>query len=1197
MNCPKCRHPSPADFAYCPRCGTALEYACPHCGNLTPADTAFCPRCGTALENGSPRPEKNLAPDSLAAGRILQPGQSSHSHANSEAGRPALERLVPREYVDQLLAARDALAQPQRRMITILFCDVVDSVAMAEHLDPEEVLEVMNGAFEALIPPVFHHGGTLARLMGDAILAFFGAPVAHEDDPERAVRASLEMVDNARLYCARLAQERGIAGFAVRAGINTGLVVVGEVGTDLRVEYTAMGDAVNLAARMEAAAPPGGILITQDTYRQVRGRFDVVPQAPLTVKGHSSPVQSYLVERAKPHAFPIANRGVEGVATRMVGRDAELAALQYAYLDAIEGRQTGVVTVFGEAGIGKSRLLDEFVSWVELRPEHVHYWKAQPARAAQTMPYGLLRDLFARRFGILDSDSVAVALSRFRQGMAGILEVDKIDLAGHLAGFDFSSSPAVGALLGSPSFGPIAAASLRQALRTLWQPDLHTPTPSPSGDEAARATARNPGADGPAESVLLLLEDLHWGDDASLDLIASLLAEIPRARLLVLAATRPEFLERRPNWGEGLDAYVRLELRPLSRRGSRALVGEILQRVTEVPEELHEMLVEGADGNPFFLEELVKMLIEDGAIEPGVDRWRVDSQRLRQVRLPPTLTAVLQARLDALPADERLLLQRASVIGRQFWDSLLAELAPEVADVAPLLAALRTRELVFQRERSAFIGVQEYTFKHAILREVTYETVLLHMRRSCHTQVARWLEAHAGERLGEYLALIALHYRLAGEGAAAAGWYIRAGERAAALGATGEARGFFETALELLPPSDLEQRWHALAAHDEALGILGESNARRVDDDALLELAQQMGDDNRVAEAHYRRGHYLGVLSRYSEAIEALDAALAVATRAGNAEIQAKTLPVKVFNLTRMGRMADAGAIAAEALDCAETLGEPEILARALTNVSGYFAAAGDLARAAQLIARQPEIMQRAGNLMGQSISLGNLGYYYLLLGLYPMARTALEQALALSQAIGAQQHRMYGQLNLGLACWRIGDSETARRLLAEVIPELEALGDTFAAASGRSYLGLVLEQCGDVVAATAAFQQAHKAMAAIGVRGCAADALAGLIRCEMMQGDLPAISAGVEALWTCLAEGMEGMEFPLLAYETCVKGLEMTGKPEQAAAAARAGYAVLMDRANKISDPEWRQTFLEDIAEHRALGERQTAVLTITTP
>ena len=607
---------------------------------------------------------------------------------------------MPQEYVDRLLAAGGQMAG-ERRLVTILFSDVKGSTAMAEQLDPEEVMEIMNGAFEFLIEPIMRYEGTLARLMGDAILAFFGAPIAHEDDPERACRAALEIVEGAQEYAARLEQERGIASFAVRVGINTGLVVVGEVGSDLRVEYTAMGDAINLAARMEQAAPPGGILITHDTYRHVRGVFDVLPQEPLTVKGKSEPVQTYLVQRAKPRAFRKEIRGVEGIETHMVGRDAELLILQNNYLDALDEVETHVVTVIGEAGVGKTRLLDEFNDWIELLPERMWYFKGRAASTTQTVAYSLWRDMFAYRFEILDSDPAATALHKFREGMAAVLEPDRADLVGQLVGFDLATagSEAVQALLGSPNFGQLARAYLGQYCRALL--------------------AQNP--------MVVLLEDLQWADDSSLDLVAHLVAEIPEAPLLIVAAARPALFERRPNWGEGQQAYRRLELEPLSRRASRALVEEILQKAAELPEVLRELIVEAAEGNPYYVEELIKMLIEDGVIVRGEPHWQVQAQRLAQVRVPPTLTAVLQARLDALPQVEKAVLQRASVVGRLFWDRLVGEMAAdsaEAGDTEPLLGSLREREMVFQREQSAFAEAREYTFKHTILRDVTYGTCL-----------------------------------------------------------------------------------------------------------------------------------------------------------------------------------------------------------------------------------------------------------------------------------------------------------------------------------------------------------------------------------------------------------------------------------------------------------------------------------------
>ncbi|MCP4594161.1 MAG: hypothetical protein GY842_25815, partial [bacterium] len=262
------------------------------------------------------------------------------------------------------------------------------------------------------------------------------------------------------------------------------------------------------------------------------------------------------------------------------------------------------------------------------------------------------------------------------------------------------------------------------------------------------------------QPTVIFLEDVHWADDRSLDPIDHLVTAISGVRLLVVCLTRPQFFERHPNWGEGWDVHTRLDLKPLSRRASQALVAEILQRIKDIPDDLRDLIVDGAEGNPFYVEELIKMLLDDRVIVRGQQRWRVELDRLAEVRVPPTLTGVLQARLDSLPREEKTLLQRASVVGRLFWDATVAELAVDETDrvdrdeVIPLLDTVRDRELVFRRERSTFEGADEYIFKHALLRDVTYETVLLKLRRVYHVQVARWLEANAGERLGEYLSLI-----------------------------------------------------------------------------------------------------------------------------------------------------------------------------------------------------------------------------------------------------------------------------------------------------------------------------------------------------------------------------------------------------------------------------------------------------------
>lgn len=1150
MNCPQCGLECRPEFAFCPRCGEALRRTCATCGSVASIDFVFCPTCGARQ---SPAPPAASVP------------------APSIALDERIRRLIPPGYTERLAAAQGQ-AIHERRMVTMLFCDVTGSTALAEHLDPEEVLDIMNGAFEAIIPPVYHQEGTLARLMGDAILAFFGAPVAHEDDPVRAVRAGLEIIAAARAYADRLSAERGLSGFAVRVGIHTGLVVVGEVGSDLRVEYTAMGDAVNLAARMEQAAPRWGILITHDTYQHVRGRFAVALQPPLAVKGRQAPVEAYVVERALREVFKTPGRGIEGTEASMVGREAELAVLEETCRTAVTGAGCRMLMIIGEPGVGKSRLVEEFVTrLLERARDHQQNislgdledlpaplcMRGRAAAIAQGIPFGLLRDLFARHFDIRDGDSVAEAMAKFRAGVAPALDSDEADIVGQLVGFDFSASGAVHSLWGSSSFGQLAVAYLIRYFRHLAQAPL-----------------------------IMILDDLHWADDSSLDFVDRVIAELPGARLLIVATARPDFDQRRPSWRDASGRCERLELHALTDEAGRNLAAQLLRLMTEGSQVLCDLLVERADGNPFYMEELIRMLLEDGTIEVTAGRWHLNHSRLQQIRVPPTLTGVLQARMDALSPEERLLVQRASICGQQFWNSLVAELMPEAGPVTPLLAALEGRGLVFSLADSTFDDTVQYAFRHHLVRDAAYESVLLKVRRTSHAQVARWLERHAGERLGECLVLAADHYRLAGEAALAADRYLRAGERAVAQGAHAEGRSLLTLALELLPDGAPLQRWRALSARNEALGVLSDLPARRDDDAALLALAHMAGDSLWLAEALFRKARSCELAGQFQQAVDATDAALAAAAQDGALTIEAKALAYKVFLLTRLGQIEAAGAIAPRALAAADASGDPEILTRGLVNVAVYYTASGDLARSAVLLMRQVEINRRRGNRFGEVLGMVNLGYNYLRLGLFPEARKTLEQALILSTALGARQQRLYAMINLGLASWRVGEKATARRLLEEAISALETLGDSFGCAAAETYLGMTLEDTGDAARAHTLLTEAADKMEQIGARGYAMDARAALARCALRQGDHTAARQQALAVFEYLSgsTGSQAMEFPLLAHHTCAVVFRELGEREKTEAAVAAGFAALKEQASRISDPGWQRLYLENVPEHRDL-------------
>lgn len=884
-----------------------------------------------------------------------------------------------------VLKAQAVPGEQQRKQVTVLFADVSSFTAMSETLDAEEVTEIMNALWVRLDAAITAQGGQIDKHIGDAVMALWGVDAAREDDPERAIRAALAMQSALEQFRA----ERGVP-LAMRIGLNTGAVLLGTVGTTH--EFTAMGDAVNLASRLEHAAPVGGVLISHATYRHVRGVFDVQVQAPLSVKGKAAPVQTYVVLQAKPRAFRMGTRGVEGIETHMVGREAELLALQSAYTDALSG-ETSLVLIVGEAGVGKSRLLFEFEHWIDLHPETVYFFKGRSAPVLQNMPYGLWRDLFAYRFDIQETDSAAAALTKFRAGMAGTLPPERADLVGQLVGFDFSLSSAVKNLLGSSDFGQLARAYLTQYFRSI--------------------TTNQP--------AVIFLEDLHWADDSSLDLVERLLDALPGARLLLVGLTRPNLFERRSHWMEGLPTLDRLDLKPLSKRASRELVDEILQKMDVVPEALRELVVEGAEGNPFYLEELVKMLLDEGVIERRGEVWTVDLERLKHTRVPPTLTGILQARLDGLPREEREVLQRAAVVGRMFWDAAVADLSGVERDaVGAMLSALRGRELVYWRERSAFAGTEEFLFKHALLRDAAYETVLLRLRKEYHARVAHWLEAASGARRSEYLPQIAEHYEKAGNAGQAALCYEQAGDQALRVSAFADAVRFYTRIPS--PGCGLFLKIAEVHFH------LGDYPAARL----ALEQAQATAqDDAERASALALLGEIASGTGDYGQARQALAAAIPLARASGNQMTLCRALYALGDVNWRVGKLDEARAVLEESLALAQALGDVTRELFALNRL-GTVARPSDLAEAERLNTRVHQQALAVGNRERTMTALANLGAVAHERKDYALAREYTLQALALAREISVQSAIALHLRNLASVNLELGDLPAAREGLRE---------------------------------------------------------------------------------------------------------------------------------------------------------------------
>ena len=761
---------------------------------------------------------------------MTEPDAPHQALANAIATLEAQRALLGDAVVDAALAplrhqlAAHQVAAPQRRLVTILFLDVVGSTALSSTLDPEDIHDIMDSALQRFSALVVQRGGKVLQYAGDSLLAAFGTEAAREDDAERAVLAGLDLLAEARRQAERVQRLHGQADFGVRVGAHTGQVLLGG-GVD--EEGTIRGFTVNIAARLEQAARPGSLRISQDTWRHVRGVFEVEEQPPLTVKGQDEPLRSYLVLQARPRAFRVATRGIEGAETPLVGRDAELAQLVAAFEGTARTRGLHAMTLLAQAGLGKSRLMQELQHRLDTHPQDC--WlllgRSQPSSALQ--PYGLLRDVLAWRLQIADSDSAEVARQRLVEGLAPHLGDDgemQAELLGLLIGMDFSASPRLAGLLNEPRL-------LRDRAFAAF----------------TRYVERLAATDG-APVVVMLLDDLQWADDASLDWLAQLL-KTPAVPLALVMAARPELLERRPAWGDGAAQHGRVTLTALDATQRRSLTAALLQRLPEASAAgtaLRALIEKQAEGNPFYAEELVKMLIDDGVIVVDGEAWHVLPDRLSAAKIPGTLTGVLQARLDALAAPERRALQLASIVGPVFWDDALRTLDP---NALPNLPALQRKAMVQARNESSFEGTREEGFQHHLLHQVTYDTVLKADRRDAHARTAAWLAERVGDRQAEYLAITAEHYERAGDPTRALDWYERAAITAVNRFANQAALTYTTRMLAAPELGDSRRRLAVVRQQIQVADLLGDRPRHRAAVDEGSRLADVLGDDALRASA------------------------------------------------------------------------------------------------------------------------------------------------------------------------------------------------------------------------------------------------------------------------------------------------------------------------------------------------------------
>jgi class 3 adenylate cyclase/tetratricopeptide (TPR) repeat protein len=820
MKCSRCHIEAREGVTFCEECGARLQTTCPRCGAPVLPAKRFCGACGSLLTAQQPS-EYLDEPSSYTPAHLAQ----------------------------RILTSRSAL-EGERKQVTVLFCDLVESSRLAERLDPEAMHEFMDRVLRLMAEAVHRYEGTVNQFLGDGLMALFGAPAAVENHAVRGAQAALAIHETLTGYGEQVKREHGF-DIRLRIGLNTGLVVVGKIGDDLRMDYTAIGDTTHLASRMQMLAEPGTILVTQATRDLIDGYIRNESLGLIPVKGRSEPVHVYRLigrRRALTRLAVSAERGL----TELVGRHTELRLLQ----DCLARVKTGhgqVVGVVGEPGAGKSRLLYEFRR--SLANDRVTWLEGQCMSYGHATPFLPIRTILAANFEVEEGDNLLQIQEKLRSG------IQRLD-------------PSLESIL--PYLGELFGLSDTQnAVSTL--------DPKERGQRTFEAIRALTLAGSKRRPQVLVFEDLHWIDKSSEDCVFKFLTEsVTRAPILVLTTHRPGYTVR---WADKT-YYTQIALDLLSQDEAQSLMAALL-RSRDLPADLVHSVWEKAEGNPLFIEEMLRSLLERGILATADGRVRWADQAL--VDLPATVEDIIRARIDRLADPVKRTILAASVIGREFTLRLLSTISATAAEVGDHLTLLEQVELIHE---TRFFPAPEYAFKHAVTQDVAYQGLLLHHRRELHGQIGEAVERLYADRLHEQAPVLAHHYSRSDHPERAIEWARLAGDRAARLYANAEATVYLQQALDIarsLPAA--ADVWRAEIDASLRLAAVGVTRQDVERDQKNLQrartLADELGDESRMARVLYWLGRTYYVAWDPMRALEHARRSLEIAERFRDEEIAA----------------------------------------------------------------------------------------------------------------------------------------------------------------------------------------------------------------------------------------------------------------------------------------------------------------------
>lgn len=1005
MQCPRCQHENPATAKFCLECGARLVLVCSRCATELPPAAKFCFNCGQAVS-------------ASISSRFSSP-----------------QSYTPQYLAEKILSYKGAL-EGERKQVTVLFVDVSGFTAISERLDPEDVHGLMNRAVDLMVGAVHRYEGTVTQFLGDGIMALFGAPIAHEDHAQRAVHAALGIARALEPYREDLQGRRGIA-FEVRQGINTGLVVVGSIGSDLRMDYTAIGDTINVASRLEHAADPGRIVISEMTHRLVSGYFHTRPLGQLLLKGKADSVRAWEVVSTRVARTRLEIEAERGL-TSFVGRERELQLLFQCFEKAKAGHGQ-VVFVVGEPGIGKSRLLLEFrrrlandATWLEGRAMSF----------GRSIAFHPLIDLLKRNFRIEEADSEAAIIKKVDAGVLRLGD-DLRPIVPYLR-YLLSADPGDRAVSGMDP--QLRRGEIFDALRRL----------------ALRAAEIHP--------QVLVYEDVHWMDQATEESLLFAADSVPTSRILQIFTYRTGY--QHP-FGER-SYHTRIALDNLS-SGDSAEMAKAILATEQLPEELSSLIVRKAEGNPFFVEEVVKSLQEIGALRQVGDHY-VLAKRLDEIFVPDTIQDVIMARIDRLPDAPKRTLQLASVIGREFTRRLVDRLAEIRERTEEFLRELKAIELIY--EKSLFPELA-YMFKHALTHEVAYNSLLVQRRKELHRMIAAAIEELYGDRLAEQYEILAHHFSRAEEWDKALEYLLKAAEKAAMAFATREAASLYDQAEQVVEKLGDAVDVHSLMAIHQAkinlFFILSDFERSQREGERLLVIARRIGDRASEGAALAGMGRAALWAHDFDRALECSRRAIEVASPVDAKPVMAggHLITGLVYALTAHLKRAseELGWALAVSRDAGDTLNES--LSLCFIGLTENWA--GNYDEASRIFSEAMQIVRKNNLLMPRVMCLFMHGITLTAKGDYDEAFRIFEEGLAISEKVGDEvnYHRVLN--SLGWLYSEIGDLDRALDLNRKGAEGARKRGDPETIANPEINLGDIFLMKGDLVLAQELLEGVHR--------------------------------------------------------------------------------------------------------------------------